>query len=357
MVKKLLSKLFNIRDNAVVPQPKSFSQNPELQQVSNKKPKTSLEPLSFSEDSVDVSALFYSLLFAARENDQGGIANNLEKNVIGDVERALSSPMAIAENVLKLPTRMAELDKKLSDESVDIKVLLELIQQDPVLSVEVLKLCNSPVFKRSEREVTSLQQAFVQLGRDQLRRFVTTSLVRDMIEIKPIYYRRFGLQIWRHSMQVAFLSSELAAQLPNEDPDTAFMLGLLHDVGKIAIFKMLLDGFHLADPGELPSSSLFRQVMTSKSLSLSALLARCWQLPASFETSLNALANTSAKPTERLAAVVWKANLISECSMLHEAGKLDETCLNRLLIDADLTREEFDRLHERLKTLSRPEIG
>ncbi|RTR36906.1 HDOD domain-containing protein [Shewanella canadensis] len=346
MVIKLLQKIFNIRDNAVVSQPKSFTLNPELQQISSTKPKASLEPLSSVTDSVDVSALFYSLLFPVREKDQGGVANNLEKNVIGDVERALSSPMAIAENVLKLPTRMAELDKKLGDESADIKVLLELMQKDPVLSVEVLKLCNSPVFKRSEREVTSLQQAFVQLGRDQLRRFVTTSLVREMIEIKPIYYRRFGLQIWRHSMQVAFLSSELS----NEDPDTAFMLGLLHDVGKIAIFKMLLDGFNLADPGELPCSSLFRQVMTSKSLSLSALLARCWQLPASFETSLNALANTSAKPTERLAVVVWQANLISECSMLHQAGKLDEVCLNRLIIDADLTREEFDLFHEKLKT-------
>ncbi len=350
MVIKLLQKIFNIRDNAVVSQPKSFTQNPELQQISSTKPKASLEPLSSVTDSVDVSALFYSLLFPVREKDQGGVANNLEKNVIGDVERALSSPMAIAENVLKLPTRMAELDKKLGDESADIKVLLELMQKDPVLSVEVLKLCNSPVFKRSEREVTSLQQAFVQLGRDQLRRFVTTSLVREMIEIKPIYYRRFGLQIWRHSMQVAFLSSELAGELSNEDPDTAFMLGLLHDVGKIAIFKMLLDGFNLADPGELPCSSLFRQVMTSKSLSLSALLARCWQLPASFETSLNALANTSAKPTERLAVVVWQANLISECSMLHQAGKLDEVCLNRLIIDADLTREEFDLFHEKLKT-------
>ncbi len=313
-------------------------------------PKMSPQSSKELTDFVDVSALFYSLLFPVRGKDQGGVANGLEKNVIADVERALSSPMAIAENVLKLPTRMAELDKKLADESVDIKVLLELILQDPVLSVEVLKLCNSPAFKRSEREVTSLQQAFVQLGRDQLRRFVTTSLVREMIEIKPIYYRRFGLQIWRHSMQVAFLSFELASELSNEDPDTAFMLGLLHDVGKIAIFKMLLDGFNLADPGELPSSSLFRQVMTSKSLSLSALLARCWQLPASFEASLNALANTSAKPTERLAAVVWKANLISECSMLHKAGKLDEICLSRLLIDADLTREEFDLFHEKLKT-------
>ncbi|WP_299796621.1 HDOD domain-containing protein [uncultured Shewanella sp.] len=349
MVKKLFNKLFNIRDNTTVAKPKSFSQNPEFKQAPIQKQATSPELTELETETVDVSTLFYSLLFPARKGDQGGVANNLEKNVIGDVERALSSPMTIAENVLKLPSRMAELDKKLGDEDVDIKVLLELIQQDPVLSVEVLKLCNSPAFRRSDREVTSLQLAFVQLGRDQLRRYVTTCLIREMIEIKPIYFRRFGLQVWRHSMQVAYLSSELAAELPGEDPDTAFMLGLLHDVGKIAIFKMLLDGFNLAEPGEQPSSSLFRQVMTSKSLSLSALLVRCWQLPPSFEKALSALANTGTKPTEKLAAVVWRANLISECSMLHQAGKLDEACLNRLLIDADLARDVFDRLHEKLK--------
>ncbi|WP_041420147.1 HDOD domain-containing protein [Shewanella violacea] len=355
MVRTLFNKLFNIRDKTFLAEPKSFRQDTCVQDKlacasAQAQDQAGAEEELIS-DSVDLAALFYSLLFPTRSNDTGGVANNLEKAVMGDVEHALMSPQDVADKVLKLPSKLAELGRRLKDESVDIKVLVEEIHDDPVLSVEVMKLCNSPVFKRGDREVTSLQQAFVQLGRDQLRRLVTTCMVREMIVIKPIYYRRFGLQIWRHSMQVAYLASELATELSDQDPDTAFLLGLLHDVGKIAIFKMLLDEFQLAEPGEQPSSWLFRQVMTSKSLSLSALLAQCWNLPRCFESSLSQLANLDSKPTETLAALVWRANLISECSMLYHGKKLDEPCLARLLIDADLSRDEFEVLHKKLKEI------
>ncbi|QFU20425.1 HDOD domain-containing protein [Shewanella eurypsychrophilus] len=355
MVRKLFNKLFNIRQKTSIAQPKGFrndtSVQDELANISTKPQKqTATEEVPIS-DSVDVSALFYSLLFPAKTTDTGGVANNLEKAVIADVEHALSSPQGIADKVLKLPTRIAELNTRLSDDSVEIKQLIQLIQQDPVLSVDLLKLCNSPAFRRGDNEVTSLQQAFVQLGREQLKRYVTTCLVREMIAIKPIYYRRFGLQIWRHSLQVAFLSTQFTDGLSVEEQEAAFMLGLLHDVGKIAIFKMLLDEFQLAEPGEQPNSWLFRQVMTSKSLTLSALLAQCWQLPKSFESSLSQLANLNSKPVKPLPAVVWRANLISECSMLFQANKLDDACLTRLLIDADLSREEFAILHDKLKEI------
>ena len=287
---------------------------------------------------IDLSALFYSLLFPSTQLN--GTANELEKSVFRRVEAALASPKAIAERVLKMPTQVAALDKQLADESSDTKALLALIEKDPVLSVEVLKLCNSPLFKRSDKEVTSLQLALVQLGRDQIRRFVTSVMMRKIIEVKPIYFRRFGSQIWRHSMQVAYLASELT----DEDPDSAFLLGLLHDVGKIAIFKLLLEAFKQAEPGEQPCSSLFRQVMTTKSLSLSALLARYWELPSLFESELSRLAVVDTKPSGGLADVIWRANLISECSMLFEAGKLQPEQLDRLLYDAGIDSDTFNQI-------------
>jgi HD-like signal output (HDOD) protein len=290
-----------------------------------------------------VSALFYTLLFP-QQQQQDGIANNLERQVMGQIETALSSPKEIAENVLKLPSKIMELDNKLADENVDIKDVLKLIEQDPLLSIEILKLCNSPLFRRSDKQVTNLQQALVQLGRAQLRRLVTVCLTREMIDIKPIYFRRFGAEIWRHSMQVAFLSGELVEQ----DSDSAFLLGLLHDVGKIAIFKMLIDAFYQAEPGEQPNSVLFSQLMTSKSLTLSALLAKYWQIPDTFADNLSLLANVNIAPQSGAAKAVWRANVISECSMLLQANKLSEQMLIKLLGQVDISREAFDSLHQKL---------
>lgn len=343
MFKKAFKKLFNIRERVVIEKPKSFSTTTELYQPSQLKLQPSnIQPEVTQVTAVDVTSLFYSLLFPSIQ--QNGVANELEKNVFRRVEAALSAPKAIADRVLKLPTQVAALDKQLADETSDTKALLVLIEKDPLLSIEVLKLCNSPLFRRSEKEITSLQQALVQLGREQIRRFVTTSLLRGCIEIKPIYFRRFGSQIWRHSMQVAYLASELF----EEDSESAFMLGLIHDVGKIAIFKLLLEAFKQAEPGEQPCSSLFKQVMTAKSLSLSALLVQYWELPAIFKAELSRLAIVDSKPVGGLAEAVWRANLISECSMLLEAGKLQEQQLNRLLMDTGIDRTGFDELHQKL---------
>lgn len=343
MFKKAFKKLFNIREKVVIEKPKSFSTTTELYQPSQLKLQPSnIQPEVAQVTAVDVTSLFYSLLFPSVQ--QSGVANELEKNVFRRVEAALSAPKAIADRVLKLPTQVAALDKQLADETSDTKALLVLIEKDPLLSIEVLKLCNSPLFRRSEKEITSLQQALVQLGREQIRRFVTTSLLRGCIEIKPIYFRRFGSQIWRHSMQVAYLASELV----EEDSESAFMLGLIHDVGKIAIFKLLLEAFKQAEPGEQPCSSLFKQVMTAKSLSLSALLVQYWELPAIFKAELSRLAIVDSKPVGGLAEAVWRANLISECSMLLEAGKLQEQQLNRLLMDTGIDRTGFDELHQKL---------
>ncbi|QIR16051.1 HDOD domain-containing protein [Shewanella aestuarii] len=302
-----------------------------------------LSSTTFSQ--VDLSALFYSLLFPRQQQDNGGIANNLERQVMAQIEAALSSPKDIAEHVLKLPGKIIELDKKLADESVDIKELIALIQQDPLLSVEVLSLCNSPAYRRSDKDITSVQQALVQLGRAQLRRFVASCLAREMIEIKPIYFRRFGAEIWRHSMQVSFLASELA----DDEQDSVFFLGLLHDVGKIAIFKLLIDAFCQAEPGEQPNSQLFSQLMTTKSLTLSALLAKYWQLPLAFSESLALLANSDVIPKSGIAKIIWRANIISECSMLQQANKLPDDVLEKLLAQVELDKQSYLDIHQKLQ--------
>ncbi|WP_372870795.1 HDOD domain-containing protein [Shewanella sp.] len=351
------NRLFNIRDNIIVERPRSLSGDrlaeSTVEQVSrvqlNRNSGVVAEPAREEKQlaSVDVSALFYSLLFAGGK-DTGGVANNLEKEVMSNVERALAHPSGIADKVLKLPHDIIELDRQLADPEVDTCDVLKHIKRDPVLSAEVLKLCNTPAFRRGTKDITSLQQAVVSLGREQLRRFVTSVRVREVIEIKPIYYRRFGSEVWRHSLQVAYL----AAELHPEEQETAFMLGLLHDVGKIAIFQMLIDAFAKSEPGEQPSSWLFRQVMTSKSLLLSAVLVNSWELPPLLARSLATLANVNHIPSDALSKAIWTANHISECSMLWQAGRLEELQLRALLERIDIDKDTFDDLHERLVQLS-----
>ena len=88
--------------------------------------------------------------------------------------------------------------------------------------------------------------------------------------------------------------------------------------------------------------------MTTKSLTLSSLLAKYWQLPNTFETELDKLASVNSRPQAGLAAVVWRANVISEISMLHQAGQLSPEILANLLQQVNLDQTQFDGLHQKL---------
>ena len=352
MFKKIIKSVFNVRSDHELKNEDAFKSSQQKaigqQTKSVAKPQAPSNQPHPQPNQIDVTALFYSLLFQAGSGDTGGVANALEKQVIEAVKEALASPQQIADNVLSLPSRLVELDNQLKDPETDIAGILALIQQDPVLSVEVLKLCNSPAFRRSQKEITSLQQAVVQLGREQIRQMVTTCMVREMMDIKPIYFRRFGAQIWRHSQQVAWLAEQFA---PKQQAEDAFLIALVHDVGKMAIFKMLLDAFARSEQGEQPCSSLFRQVMTARSLTLSALLAQCWNLPETITETLSQLAAVDGPPKDGVPLVIWRANLVSETYMLHESGKLESNVLTALQQKAGITEEEFEVLSLKLKEI------
>jgi hypothetical protein len=89
--------------------------------------------------------------------------------------------------------------------------------------------------------------------------------------------------------------------------------------------------------------------MTTKSLTLSALLAKHWQLPIAFSDNLALLANSDATPEQGMAWVIWRANIISECSMLQQANKLPVEALDKLLAQVQRDKQSYMDIHQKLQ--------
>ena len=127
MVTRFFKKLFNVRDphdQAKFTGVSSAEKMTAALQAKSAQPSSS-SPVNQLKDadqlsSIDVSALFYTLIFP-QQQQQDGIANNLERQVMAQIETSLSSPKDIAENVLKLPSKIMELDNQLADENIDTK--------------------------------------------------------------------------------------------------------------------------------------------------------------------------------------------------------------------------------------------
>lgn len=138
------------------------------------------------------------------------------------------------ESLSALPTTVTRIFALLDQEEIDIAELAEIIQYDPGLSTNILRLANSAAFG-GNREIVSVRDALVRLGTRQGRQVVMTSVVSSVVRPAVSGYDLPPGQLLEHSIAVALCCNVLVDILKLETPDYTFTAGLLHDVGKMAL--------------------------------------------------------------------------------------------------------------------------
>src|SRR4051812_32464227 len=162
----------------------------------------------------------------------------------------------ILQQLEELPTLPAIALKVLeatSSDETSAKDVVTLITSDQSLTTRILQL-----LQRSDnavRDVNSVERAVVLLGFDAVRGMVLAVSVFQAMGRRPD--RRTPAQahfnreeFWKHSVAVACCAELLASKLPPEaakrlgiTPSEAFVCGLLHDVGKVALDAALPKSF------------------------------------------------------------------------------------------------------------------
>ena len=188
--------------------------------------------------------------------------------------------------------------------------LAQVVSADPGLSARLLKISNSAAYRRS-REVTSIQEALVVLGFVQARNVaVSTSITASFPPDSLNALFRVDV-FWRHSLAVAFQASELATRSRGVDPPSAFTAGILHDMGRLAMFYAQPAGLDQAvaqvvagmgTPEEVEAKELDYDHAT-----LGGKLARRWGLPDEIREAI-AQHHTIEGDGESLAGVVAAAD-------------------------------------------------
>jgi HD-like signal output (HDOD) protein len=134
----------------------------------------------------------------------------------------------------KLSPLMAQLLARLSRRNCEVQELTQIVEKDPVLSAQILRLANSAIFGRL-RPVASVRHAVAMVGVGTMRKFALGSSISNLFSrVKPaasFSMVRFNL----HSVATATLVELLAEEIPFDSPGDAFLAGLLHDVGKLLI--------------------------------------------------------------------------------------------------------------------------
>jgi len=135
----------------------------------------------------------------------------------------LPSPPAIAVRVLELAKQP----------NASVETVAKVISNDPALSAKVLRTINSS-FYGLPQQVTTINRALVLLGMQSVKTlalgFSLTSALSSR-RSSTFDYTRF----WRQSLFSAVASRTLAKAIQYRDPEEAFLIGLLSDVGTLAM--------------------------------------------------------------------------------------------------------------------------
>jgi len=121
----------------------------------------------------------------------------------------------------------------------DTARLAKLIQQDPSLTANMLRLANSAYFGHM-RQINSLPDIIVRLGLDTIKMFAITGASIAFLRTPQDAYNMKPGRLWRHSYATALLASIIAEKAGHQNTAMIYSAALLHDIGKVILNKPLL---------------------------------------------------------------------------------------------------------------------
>jgi len=156
------------------------------------------------------------------------VASVAQKSLLDVHPRELKG---IIQEIPTLPIVYQELFQKMQDPAVSVPQIADIIAQDQALTAKILHLVNSAFYGYSQ-QIKTISRAVVILGFQAVRSAALAISVFDFFsgeEDSQIDMTDF----WRHSIATASICKILAAEIKIKQREEAFVVGLLHDTGKL----------------------------------------------------------------------------------------------------------------------------
>jgi HD-like signal output (HDOD) protein len=157
--------------------------------------------------------------------------------VMADFRDQLEKKLRIVEDLPTFPSVVFELERVMASDSSGAAEVALIIEEDPSLTANVLKLANSAAYYSSvSGTIVSVKDAVARLGFREIRQVVTTvELIRTFKDFGNLLKHQ---DFWRHSLRTAVSARGLGGASPRIDPieqDEVYVGGLLHNVNLLLL--------------------------------------------------------------------------------------------------------------------------
>ncbi len=252
----------------------------------------------------------------------------------------------------------------------DLDEIVQLIESDPALTARILGLCrraDRPVLER----ITTVRRAVVMIGLEALQSAVLSVSVYELMDSAgagaeaddqaPIERRFDRKGFWKHCVAVA-AACELIADSHRRmgvAPEEAFVAGLLHDLGKLALDLVLPRAYSrvlgLAERRQCASSGVERDLIGLDHHIAGKRLGEHWGLPHALQDAMWLHAQPAASlpdlPHKALVGMVTAAEALCRGLHLGWSGDFDPpppvgaVCRDHGL-DGQLVEDVAAKLHD-----------
>src|SRR5258706_2681762 len=172
-----------------------------------------------------------------------------------------------------------ELQRTLQDEHATIAGIEQIIGKDPALVCEILRMANS-CFVAGLSAISTLREALTRRGAQRVAELALAAARRGHYQTSMPLLSRYVKDLWQQAYACSpgsrWVAERCGFRLLTEN---AFLAGLLHDIGKLFILKLLED---LSAKGEIETllpDGLVDEILESLHNQQGYVLMKQWGLP------------------------------------------------------------------------------
>jgi HD-like signal output (HDOD) protein len=157
---------------------------------------------------------------------------NLHKLLSDDHLKALINKMS---SVPTVPSSYQRIKAELQAEEVDITAIGKIVNEDPAISMQILKIVNSAYFGLA-RKISTPLEATIYLGADVIHSLVLANSVFSQFSEQTVQKLNLA-SVWESSLRTYSLAKTIARDQSDDDLLTSYAStgGLLIDIGTLVL--------------------------------------------------------------------------------------------------------------------------
>jgi HD-like signal output (HDOD) protein len=227
------------------------------------------------------------------------------------------------------PNIYLTLKKTISDPHKTLHDVADIIEKDPSLSARLLRIVNS-AFYGFPAQILSIDRAINLIGYKELQSLVLGTIIIERFTDLPGAISM--VDYWSRSLKCALITTEIDKLKGGTYHESAFICGLLHDIGLLVFYRRLPElarevDLLLQSEESLTLQSearLEQQIIGFDHYQMGAQLCQSWNLPPLLSETI--LAHTNEQPNGEispLAASIREINFFVATGLLPDLTSLE----------------------------------